>query len=253
MAGIPEYNMSHYTCIPLYLTEDKKSVWLQIPRDYEGQTFGAIAWKMMQGKFVGKGTVLSEAYNFWPYNIHPVPGSVLYVRDVYVKGINPVDDYMGRNKNSDAAMDVGGWKLAAEVGKNVWRDTGGGTLYKPEYDDIKRERSDAEVVLNLWGINAIGAYIQISDRGVSEKIFDKFRAIDLEKTKQNIAIDKTLSKMTQEEKMVVASIAPKLKDRITKQGLLAKNTALTRTLAAANSKEKLAIVFKEMAADMEKE
>jgi hypothetical protein len=150
-------------------------------------------------------------------------------------------------------MDVGGWKLAAEVGKNVWRDTGGGTLYKPEYDDIKRERSDAEVVLNLWGINAIGAYIQISDRGVSEKIFDKFRAIDLEKTKQNIAIDKTLSKMTQEEKMVVASIAPKLKDRITKQGLLAKNTALTRTLAAANSKEKLAIVFKEMAADMEKE
>jgi hypothetical protein len=249
-AGIPEYNMSHYTCIPLFLTKDGKSVWLQIPRDYEGQTFGAIAWKMMKGKFVGKGTALSEAYNFFPYQLHPVPASALYVRDVYVKGINPVDDYMGRNKNSDAAMDLGGLMLAEEVVKNVWRDTGGGTLYKPEYDDIKRERSTAEIVLNLWGVNAIGAYIQISDRGVTEKIYDEFRAIDLEKTKQNVAIDKSLSKMTQEEKMVVAGIAPKLKDRIVKQGLLAKNTAFTKALAGATSKEKVAIVMREIANDM---
>jgi hypothetical protein len=252
MAGVPEYNLAHYSCTPLFLTKDNQSVWLQAPRDYEGQVLGAVTWKMLNGNFTGKGSALSELYNVFPYKIHPIINSALYLKDVYISGINQVDDYMGRNKNSDEAMDVGGWMLAKEVAKNIWRDTGGGTLYKPEYDDIKRDRSTAEMVLNLWGVNAIGAYIQISDRGVSEKVFKKYRELDLQATKQNVAINKSLSKMSQDEKMIMAEIAPKLKDRIVKQGLLAKNTAFTRGLAGATSQEKLAIFMQEMAGDMKR-
>ena len=248
-SGIPEYSISHYTCLPLGLTDDGKSIWLQIPEDYEGQTFGAIFWKTINMELTGTGSAFSEINNLNPYSASPliVVGRNLW--DIYISGINPVDDYRGRKKISDNSFDVGGLPLLKEVGKNAWRDLGGSSLYNPKYDNIDRDRSGYEIALKTWPLNAIGAFIQISDRGVSEKIFDQFRELDLEKTKESIAIDEKLAEMDDEEKRVLASISPRLRDRIEKQLLKSKNTAFSNAYASANTPEKRAIVLRAIIKD----
>jgi hypothetical protein len=150
---------------------------------------------------------------------------------------------------SDEAMAKGGLTAAKELGKEVWRSSGGSTFYKPSRDDIKRERTITEEALSTFPLNALGSFIKISDRGLSEKIFAEFREIDKRKKIESAETTKWLSSMTTEEKMVIAKVAPKLKRRVMKLLLKEQNTAYSKTLAAATSKEKFMLVLEAMMSD----
>jgi hypothetical protein len=93
-----------------------------------------------------------------------------------------------------------------------------------------------EKILNTFPGNVIGTFIKISDRGIYEKLSAEFAEIDKRKAKESIEIDKNLAKMSNAEKLMVAQLAPKLRDRIKKQLLIEQNTAYSKALARANTK-----------------
>lgn len=258
VAGIPEYDLAHYTIIPLALTEKDNafgvrpgmSVYLRIPEDYEGQAIGAIAWKIFNNNLTGMGSAVSEMKEMQPYNLHPVAGAIGDLVEYYGSGINPVDDYRGRKILSEKAMAAGGLVATKEMTKHVWRSVGGRTFYDPKYDDVERDRSFVEETLSSFPGNVIGTFIKVTDRGLSEKFFSEFREIDKRKTVESMKIDKEIAKMSLREKLIVAEAIPKLKRRIQKRILQKEDTAYTRALAAANTKEKIAIVISAMEADM---
>lgn len=265
IAGIPEYDISHYTVIPLGMTyKDKvevlgmefkvegmlpgKSVYLRIPEDYEGQGVGALAWKLMNNSISGIGSALSELDNMHPYSIHPWLNVAAYTREYYFQGKNPVDNYRGRPIISDKAYRVGGLAAAKELGKAAWREIGGATFYNPKYDNLERERSGVEEFLNSFGGNVIGSFIKMSDRGIQEKFMAEFDKLDTEKAHISMKIDEELSKLSPVEKLMVYENVKdqNIKRKLKRQFLMEQNTAYSRALAAANTKEKQAIVIDAM-------
>jgi hypothetical protein len=169
LAGISDYDKKHYTIIPLWLTDDGKSVYIRIPEDYQGQLFGALIWDIIHGRITGKDGAIKTLSEALPYQLHPAlqVGSDLF--QYYIMGNNPQDEYRGRPVIPNLAYETGGIEAHKAMARHAWRNVGGKLIYEPPFD-IEKKRSTSEEILNTFPFSIIGTFIKISDRGQAEQL-----------------------------------------------------------------------------------
>lgn len=190
--GMSEYDKSNYTVIPLGLDKNGKSIYLRIPEDYEGQFYGALAWKLAHGKISDKGGVLNlaaEQVPWSPTKWNPwlkVGGDLL---QYYAFGNNPTDEWRGRPVLTDQEFEAGGLPAAQGLGKHVWRELGGTALYDPARNELVRTKSVPEEILRSFPGNILGTFLKISEQGIADRLRDVSK--EVRKEKAGAAIDVT--------------------------------------------------------------
>lgn len=251
--GIPEYDLSNYTVIPLYLDENGKSVYLRIPEDYEGQFFGALAWKLAHLELLGSGGAVSAIAEHNPYQSHPIISTGKALADYYLRGQNPVDDFRGQQVLSDRVFTAGGADATAEMAKHAWRGLGGSIIYDPPRSEAKKQQSAFEKYTRSFPGNILGTFVKTSDRGISEKI-DKDLA-EYRKTKARIGIDTDSAmvklangeQITKEElALVLAQKNHVANKKMQKLMLQQHGSALSSAIARARSKEEVLVILNAM-------
>jgi hypothetical protein len=172
IAKIPEYDKQMYDVIPMGTNKEGKAVYLRIPQDYEGQMWGALTWALSGGRFVGARGVMDTIGQQNPYNLNPILKIARDLYTYYVKGQNPTDDFRGRPIIPEKAYQAGGWPAHKAMIKDVWQSSGGSAIYTPN-DYSEKNMSAMERALKMPGLNVLGAFLKISDRGEIEKYYDE--------------------------------------------------------------------------------
>jgi hypothetical protein len=195
---IPEYDKQMYDIIPLGTNREGKAVYLRIPQDYEGQMWGAIAWALAGGKFVGARGVLDVVGEQSPYSLNPIITIAGDLYKYYVKGQNPTDDYRGRPVIPEKAYTAGGLEASKYMLQHAWQNAGLNAIYTPgSYSD--RSTTTMEGLLKLPGLNVLGAFLKVSDSGELERYYEQ-------EAKEKQANARRLLKI---ENMVIKSVKSK--------------------------------------------
>ena len=168
--NVSNYDKRTKTIIPLWLQKDGKSAVLTIPEDYEGQVFGALAWDMAHGKIGGKDGVIGTIAGVSPYRLNPLiqVGEDLY--QYYINGLNPIDEFRGRNVIPKLAYEAGGDEANVAMGKHTWRSLGGSVLYQPSYNELVKDENTTSKLLKTFPLNVLGAFVKITDQGKAEQL-----------------------------------------------------------------------------------
>ena len=168
--GISDYDKAMYQCIPLPVNrEDGKSVYLRFPMSYDDQMIGALAWRLLQGDTTKAAKELANAAPWGLQSLHPFV-QVGMNSALYATGINPQDWHSGSNIVNQTTFETGGWDKHKAMGKWIWSELGGRTLYTPSWGGIMPDQSAIEKALKLPGLNAFGSFLRISDRGHEERL-----------------------------------------------------------------------------------
>ena len=185
IGGISEYDKRSYTIIPLGLNKNGKSVYLRIPEDYEGQIFGAIAWDIANGKLTGPGGALDVAGQMQPYQLHPLISVGIDLYQYYIQGINPLDEYRGRQIIPNTEFQAGGAAASKEMLRHTWEELGGTIIYNPggpaQYADTTFEK-----LLQYPPLNILGAFLKVSDYGHQEKEYEQERKAQKTKARERL-------------------------------------------------------------------
>ena len=173
MDGIPEEDKAKYTVVPLWLDSRGKSIYWRLPEDYEGQYWGALAWKLAHGNVTGKRGAINETIEQVPWSptkVNPymqVGGDLL---DYYGLGNNPTDEWRGRPIIRDLAFQAGGREAAKDLAKHSFKELGGSALYDIATSDLPRDRSVVEEVLRAFPFNVLGTFLKFSDAGIADRL-----------------------------------------------------------------------------------
>lgn len=251
--GIPEYDLSNYTIIPLYVDDNGKSVYLRMPEDYEGQFFGALAWKLAHVELMGKGGAVSTIVEHSPYSPHPLLSAAKDLGDYYLKGQNPVDSFRGQQVLQDREFLAGGADAHWAMAKHTWRTLGGSTIYDPPRDELERRESAFEKITRTFPGSILGTFVKTSDRGISEKIekdLTEYRktnariSLDTDKAMVHLANGDQINK---EELALILSQKSNIANK-KMQGLMLKQygTAFAGAIARARSKEEVLVILNAM-------
>lgn len=202
--GIPEYDKSMYTVVPLWVNAEGKSVYLRFPQDYEGQFFGALAHKaLVSKKYTGHSGVVNLMAEQNPYKPNPLITAVYNLFKYYVRGQNPVDDYRGQMVMPDRTFKAGGKYAAKAMAKSTWKTLGGSVIYDPPYDDLDVNESAFEKATRYFGLNILGAFLKVSDQGIKERIEAETREIERRKAVEGIVRTEGLIKIMNGEAVSV--------------------------------------------------
>jgi|GEM_PF-6756036 len=248
--GIPEYDLAYYTIVPLGLTNEGKSVYLRIPNDYEGQFWGAVGHKILGAKFTGHDGVINTIAEHQPYSPNPVITALAHNYTYYVKGQNPVDNYRGRGIIPKRAFEAGGAPARRAMAKATWKELGGSVIYTPAYDDLTRDRTNWEKALSVQPFSMLGAFLKITDQGISEKINRALSDRRSEKAKEGLTRTNGLIRLlngdtvTEEQMVAIArqKTHPLHKEVLRLVGRQA-GTAWVSALTRAQGREETAIVL----------
>lgn len=175
-----EYDKRMYTVIPIGLVNDgQDAIYLRIPEDYEGQAISAAIWDASQGKLFGKEGLLGLVAAQNPYKPNPLLNTGLKLFQYYGQGINPVDEYRGKNVLSDRAYAAGGKYAAKQMAAYIWNQLGGSSIYRmPTGPEVEQNESKLQKALRMPGASVLGAFLRISHNGESSKLYsitDKIR------------------------------------------------------------------------------
>jgi hypothetical protein len=167
--GATEYDKSHYTIIPFYKKENGKVVYARIPTGYIGQFFGGLVWKIANGDILGQKGIVKFAAEQSPYNLdpdNPIYNIAKDLTEFYLLGINPKDEYRGRNIMPDWLFKAGGTEANKALWKNIWQEAGGSMLL-----DLSIFYSDDEFdkALKVFPLNILGRFIKVTDYGYMEE------------------------------------------------------------------------------------
>jgi hypothetical protein len=185
---IPEYDKRMYDVIPLCLTKNGKAMYFRIPQDYDGQFFGAITWLLSKGKFTGTDGIINTLAEASPYQLNPVIKVASDLFTYYAKGQNPTDDYRGSTIIPRKAFAAGGWEAHKAMIKYAWKNLGGNVIYNPgDYSD--RNAEPIEELLKLPGLNVLGSFLKISDKGEMDAFYEEKDIEDKEKARRSLDIE----------------------------------------------------------------
>jgi diguanylate cyclase (GGDEF)-like protein len=176
---IPEHDKMMYDCVPLWMTDEGKAVYLALPKDYEGQIFGTIGYLLGKAVMDDQTTATDTAKEIYkvveqqkPYSLHALLG-VFADWAQYAKGENP-EDWKGYKVVPRRVFETGDMTYIKEsfpyMARHTWRSLGGGVIYKPGYDNVAQDRKMYEKVLSTPPFNALGTFVRFSDRGLTEEI-----------------------------------------------------------------------------------
>ncbi len=168
-AGVSEYYKTNYQVIPLGLTEKGKSVIITLPQDYAGTGIGALVWKASQGKWVGKKGMTAAMVQQTPYSFNPLLKVGADLAN-YLSASQVYDDYRGKTVISDTEAKAADWHTAIKLAKYEAGQLGANAVYRFEYDDPARVKSDLEKMLDYPPGNVIGRYLKVTDYGNREQL-----------------------------------------------------------------------------------
>ncbi len=185
---VPNYDKRMYTIVPLGYDRNGKAVYARIPEDYEGQFFGALAWDIAHGKVTGKDSATEMIAAQSPYRLHPLIQVGTDLFQYYVKGMNPMDEFRGKNIIPETVFKAGGMEASKSMGKHVWKSLGGGITYEPLFNEFTPPRTIPEKILKTFPFNTIGTFIKISDQGLTEKMMESTGEIKQEQARRTLEV-----------------------------------------------------------------
>jgi DNA-binding phage protein len=190
---IPEYDKQMYDVVPLGTNREGKAVYLRIPQDYEGQLWGAIAWALAGGRFIGPRGVMDVVGEQSPYSLNPILKVSGDLYKYYIKGQNPTDDFRGQPVIPEKAFTAGGLEASKYMLKHAWSNVGLNAVYTPgSYSE--RSTTTMEGLLKLPGLNVLGAFLKISDKGELERYYEDEAAERRENAKRLLKIENRVIK-----------------------------------------------------------
>lgn len=224
IAKIPEYDKQMYDIVPIGLNKAGKAVYLRIPQDYEGQLWGALAWAISGGKFIGPRGVFDTIGEQSPYSLNPILKVAGDLYTYYVRGQNPTDDYRGQPVIPRKAFTAGGVPASLELAKYESKNLGASPLYSfGDYSD--RSTSAMEKVLKLPGLNVLGAFLKVSDKGEIEKFYAEEDKENQENSKRLLKIEnRVIESIKSKKELPTVSDMVKVYGQVRKEGLLKKGT-----------------------------
>ena len=180
-----EYDKTNYTIIPLGLTKSEKAVILRIPRDYTGQVISGVLWKALN---INKAKDLLDVTDYMAGQAPTISPTISITADViqYMRGKNPYNEFRGQLAVNPDVFEAGGMRSLKEFAKYELNQAGAGVVYKFQYDDVGRVKTELEKVLGYPILsNIIGRFIKVTDQGAKEQVNE-----ELEKLRQPEAREK---------------------------------------------------------------
>ena len=165
---IPESDLAGYVCIPLGTTEDrngvKKAVYLRIPHLDTLRPLMAATWMLSKGRPQDSFSQVRAALPSW----NPMLESVTNWSQ-YAAGINPREEFRGRDIIGSDAFKAGGKAALIDMAK--WQADQFGVLTQLQRAVVPSrgetgEKTWLETALSVPGI---GSVLKVSNRGASEK------------------------------------------------------------------------------------
>jgi len=251
LARVPDYEKKQYNIIPLGIDRLDKAVYLALPQDYEGQFFGQLTWSLMNAKIFGKEGALNSISNLNPYREHPMLQLAGSLAQYYLLDINPVDQFRGRQILSDDQATAGGKYAAKGMGKYAWNTVGGSTFYRMTPDMPEADATSLEKTLKTFPMTSLGAYLKVSDRGITESISKAVQPVKRDEARERLIAKDVLKRMvegekvqlTDEEAQALAMHKDMVKNTVATMTLRRQNRHLLGAILKAGSKrEKAAII-----------
>jgi hypothetical protein len=205
---IPEYQKRTYTVIPIGMTSSGKAVYITLPHDHIGQLLISSMWGILSRNESVRQELSWEAAQNLPWshgNLHPFVESAIQWGQ-YASGINPSDWYRGRGVIPEKvweAQDIGQMRRYMlgnqldNLGLRVLTDL---TRLEDENGDVTPEKvADWIEKGSGWPVagSFLRRFIRVSDRGISEEGFRRFREADEGPNQARIDRDAVLKEVLQ--------------------------------------------------------
>jgi len=251
MDSASEYDKANYGIIPLGITKNGKGVYLRVPTDETSRFFGGIFWKLLN---LNKTKNLSNVFDYMAGQAPTLnPGLDVFV-DIaqYASGQNPYDSFKGRYAIPEKVFEASDIRTHEAFGKYIFNKIGTNVVYRFQYDDGVRVKSEIEKVLNypILG-NIIGRFIKISDYGIREELRGAKEEYRMFNARENLDAHEALAKIINGEKITPkeAEIIKKHPDLVSRniEILLGKkvgNAYLEEFLTARDNNEKIIVLDK---------
>ena len=251
MDSASEYDKANYGIIPLGITKSGKGVYLRVPTDETSRFIGGVFWKILN---LNKHKQLTNLADYMAGQAPTLnPGLDVFV-DIaqYASGQNPYDSFRGRYAIPEKVFEASDIRTHEAFGKYIFNKIGTNVVYRFQYDDNVRVKSELEKVLNYPVIgNIIGRFIKISDYGIREQIREAKQEYRMFNARENLDAHKALTKIINGEKITpkeaeIIKSHPDLVNRNT-EILLGKkfgNVYLEEFLTARDNNEKLIVLDK---------
>ena len=249
MDGASEYDKTNYLIIPLGLTESGKSVYWRVPMDETSRLMGGVFWKMMSQDTEEMTTGLFDYMAGQAPTLHP--GIVMASAAVqYASGLNPYDHFRGRYVIPEQIFEAGGKRAHEVFVKWLANQSGANVVYRFQYDDVDRIKTELEKVINYpISSNIVGRFIKVSDQGIREDLRTTKRDIRQANTRELLDAKDALWKWMRGEALSEKDIEailmkPDIIDRNMMVGFARKygNVYMEEYLSAQSNEEKAAVL-----------
>jgi hypothetical protein len=203
---IPEYQKRTYTIIPIALTTSGKAVYITLPHDHIGQLVASASWALLnQNEPIRQNVAWEMAQNMpWSHgSLHPYVESTLQWAQ-YASGVNPSDWYRGRPVVPERVWETGDRTMRRKymlgntfdnVGLRILTDISG---LEDENGDVTPEKvADWIEKGSSWPVAGtfLRRFIRVTDRGLIEEGFRRFRLADEPGNKASYQRDEVLKEV----------------------------------------------------------
>lgn len=219
MDGVSEYDKTNYLVVPLWLDENGKSVYLRIPQDYTGQVIGGLAWKLINGRLVGKESLTAFSAGQTPYSLNPYISVADDLITYYGLGINPYDSYRGRNIMSDQEYRAGGKKAHLAMARDVWGSLGGTAIYRIGPEDVDKQKSLLEKMLQVPPGTIVGTFLKVSNQGERERYRETLEPVGRRAAGRQLDVRDRIIEQANAGKTTVGDVV-RLRKQLVDEGLL---------------------------------
>jgi hypothetical protein len=249
LQNVSDWTLKNYNVIPLWMTENNKTVFLQLPMDEFSRMLGGITWSMLDHETTKSRP--EQAGQIFDYLGGQIP-SMTPLIDItsgmyqYAIGNNPYDKFKGRpalpQRFGELSPDDP--RKLKEFGKWLSKKSGGNIIYKFPYEDLESNKTFLEKLLGYPILsNSLGRFLKVSDAGYAEDL----RKIGYEERRMRasdaLAFDSAIKKihkgkfdtLTPAEELVIGLRFKEIPKRY--KTLLMKNENILRAFNAAGSGE----------------
>jgi len=201
MDSASEYDKANYGIIPLGITKSGKGVYLRVPTDETSRFFGGVFWKLLNLDKNGQLTNLADYMAGQAPTLNPGLDVFIDIAQ-YASGQNPYDSFRGRYAIPEKVFEASDMRTHKAFTKYVLNKIGTNVVYRFQYDDGVRVKSEMEKVLNYPVIgNIVGRFIKISDYGIREEIRDVKQEYRMFNARENLDAHEALTKFVNGEKL----------------------------------------------------
>ncbi len=210
---IPEYDKANYIVVPFgTITDEKtgqtKTKYLRLPHDDTDRFMAMVFWRLSGGE---SEKSIGDVFGQLPFGSWSPGIDMAHKWKQYAQGINPVDDFRGRQIISRDAWMAGGWSSAQEMIRYTTNQFGiASVVAEGLAANVEKTASkmgiDSTSITGLidppgledrpmfmerivGGIPGISRLFRISDRGLSEKHWLDVREDDEESARFRLSLD----------------------------------------------------------------